>query len=161
MGSGKSYWGQPLADRLGIPYADLDNEIEQFQKQSIASLFETKGEDFFRRLERQTLERLVSDSPSKVIACGGGTPCFFDNIAFMKNNGLVVWLDVPLEEMVRRLLPEKAKRPLISGIPDDQVADFIRSKLNERVPFYMQADVRIREGSFTLDKIIENIENAK
>jgi shikimate kinase len=161
MGSGKSYWGQPLADRMGMPFTDLDLAIEQVQGQSIAAIFEAKGEDFFRLLERQALERLVAESPSMVIACGGGTPCFFDNVAFMKQHGLVVWLDAPIAEIVRRLLPEKAKRPLIRNIPDDRLADFIRSKLNERNPFYLQADVRIGEGSFTLDKIIQQIENAK
>ena len=79
----------------------------------------------------------------------------------MKRHGLVVWLDAPSEEIVRRLLPEKEKRPLIRNIPDDRLADFIRSKLNDRIPFYLQADVRIGEGSYTLDKIIQQIENAK
>lgn len=160
MGSGKSYWGQRLAESMGRRFIDLDSVIEEKQKKSIAAIFEDNGEQHFRELERQELGRLIEKPEPMVIACGGGTPCYFDNMLFMKQNGLVVWLDPTVASLEKRLKPEKDKRPLIRSVPDEQLAVFIEEKLKERIPFYSGAHLHIFDEPFTLEKILQQIKDA-
>lgn len=139
MGSGKSYWANRLGHCLGLPGYDLDVLIEIKQNDRIAIIFEKQGEDYFRKLESETLKTGV---PAKnfVLATGGGTPCFFDNLAFMKNNGLVIWLNPPLEELLNRLAHGQRDRPMIAqASAEGRLHDHVRDLLQKRTGFYSQA----------------------
>src|SRR3954470_7416337 len=93
MGSGKTHWGKLLAAKLHVPFFDLDTVISATEKESVSEIFATKGEEYFRYKEKEILEELVEDHDNFIISCGGGTPCFFNNIDFMKKKGRVIWLN--------------------------------------------------------------------
>src|SRR5690242_17437499 len=111
MGAGKSYWGRHLSEYMSLPLYDLDERIVEEEGCSIADIFKEKGESYFRQKERDTLQRL-SRADRFIIACGGGAPCFFDNMDFMNEQGLTVWLDPSVGVMAERLQWKKGKRPL-------------------------------------------------
>lgn len=138
MGSGKTTLGRALARRLNIPFIDLDDYIEQWQGLSISEIFSRHGEQHFRDLEREALER-VADKGDAIIACGGGTPCFGDNMERLNASGLTVYLRAPHSSLLRRLSEGKAKRPLIVNLDDDRLSDFIATQLALRDPYYSRA----------------------
>ena len=130
MGSGKTHWGKQLANQLKIPFFDLDEVITKKEDKSIAQIFAESGEETFRVKEREVLEALIEEHGSMVLSCGGGTPCFFNNIERMKKYGVVVWLNTHVEVLLKRLEHEKVKRPLIKNIKDDDLRSYIIRKLN-------------------------------
>jgi len=140
MGSGKTHTGQRLANLLSRPFYDLDEEIERFAGNSISAIFQEAGEGHFRKLERDCLRSLGTGSKA-VIACGGGTPCFYDNMRWMNAQGLSIYLRCPVPLLAQRLRKGQAHRPLIRGLRQEQLEAFIGSKLAARSPFYMQANV--------------------
>jgi len=150
MGSGKSHTGQRLAGLLGRPFVDLDHLISSQTRQSIASLFESKGEAYFRQVERDCL-RGITGPPFQVVACGGGTPCHLDNIDWMNRNGLTVYLRAKVGLLAQRLLPGREKRPLLQGLTAETLPAFIEGKLAEREPYYMQANVVYDQSSLEED----------
>lgn len=143
MGSGKSTIGKCLATHLCIPYVDLDYFIETNEGMSISDLFEQKGVLYFRSIEAKYLKVLIAKNGNTVIALGGGTPVYGDNMSFLKNTPGVstIYLKWPIEVLTRRLWITKNKRPLISGISSiEELEDFIRKHLFERSFVYHQAD---------------------
>lgn len=140
MGSGKSHWGRIWADKLAMPFYDLDERIEVEQQQAIAAIFENKGEDYFREREADAL-RAFETIPAGIIACGGGTPCFFDNIAWMNANGLTVYLQANPRLLYDRVMLEKEKRPLLKKVNEAELLFFIEQTLKSREPFYQQAAI--------------------
>ena len=161
MGSGKTHWGKQLAAQMKMEFFDLDNVIEQNAGKSIAAMFAELGEEAFRIKERETLERLIDEHQSMVLSCGGGTPCFFNNIERMKKYGTVVWLNTHIEVLLSRLLKEKPQRPLIKNIANDEMRSFVIRKLNERRIYYEQADVIIdKEDSIPITEFIQTILHA-
>lgn len=161
MGSGKTHWGKQLASQLKIPFLDLDEAIAEKEKKSVTQIFAECGEEVFRMKEKETLEELVDSHQSLVLSTGGGTPCFFNNIETMKKYGVVVWLNTHVEILLQRLMKEKATRPLIKNIADDDMKSFIVRKLNERRMYYEQADVIIdNENSISVNEFIQTILHA-
>jgi shikimate kinase len=154
MGSGKTHWGRQLSSKLGLPFYDLDTVIVEKEHLSVTDIFEEKGEEYFRFLEKDTLEELSSGQKSFILSCGGGTPCFFNNIEFMKKNGKVIWLNTSIDALKQRLLKERMSRPLISDVSDDDMRRYIIRKLSERRMYYQQADVTVSEETVTLDELI-------
>ena len=140
MGSGKSHVGRQLAASTGMDFLDLDVQIEKDQQRSIRQIFEQEGEATFRQIERDALFSMAQQEHA-IIACGGGTPCFFDNMDWMNRNGITIYLQTPVSILVQRLKPEKAHRPLLQNLDDEGLHIFIRAKLAERVPFYLRASV--------------------
>ncbi len=140
MGSGKTHWGRLLAAHLHVPFMDLDTAIEQGECQSVGVLFAEKGEPVFREMERDYLHRLVKLSPG-IIATGGGAPCFFDNLEFMKSTGRVIYLQTPAVVLARHLAGGRAARPLLASLEDDELIGFIENLLAQRAIFYEQAQV--------------------
>ncbi len=138
MGSGKSHWGRIWADRTGIPFSDLDIKIEKAFRMKITDIFEKKGEEKFRELERYYL-REFENKKSFLLACGGGTPCFSDNMEWMKMQGMVFYLKAKPELIVDHLMHETAQRPVIKNINLEELLTFIKNKLLEREPYYLQA----------------------
>lgn len=161
MGSGKSHWGKQLAKQLKIPYFDLDDVISAKEKKSVSQIFAESGEEAFRVKEREVLESLIDENETMVLSCGGGTPCFFNNIERMKKYGVVVWLNTHVEVLLMRLKDEKSSRPLIKNVPDSEMRSYIVRKLNERRIYYEQADVIIdNEDSITMNEFIQTVLHA-
>ncbi|MBS1947656.1 MAG: shikimate kinase [Bacteroidetes bacterium] len=154
MGSGKTYWGSLLSAKLKLPFFDLDSVIVDTEKKSIAEIFAQHGEEFFRYKEKEILEELVNDHDKFILSCGGGTPCFFNNIVFMKKHGKVVWLNTSVNVLKERLLKERTSRPLIKAIGDKELKAYIIRKLGERRMYYSQADVVVEEENISLTSLI-------
>ncbi|HEX5555562.1 MAG TPA: shikimate kinase [Chitinophagaceae bacterium] len=142
MGSGKTYWGRRLAAGMNVPLIDLDEEIVKDAGMSIPDIFARKGEAYFRELERDKLHEILQNEHF-IVSCGGGVPCFFDNMVVMNNEGLTIWLDAPVEVMVDRLKRWRHERPLIRDLDDDALREYVETKLNERRFFYQQAQLTI------------------
>jgi shikimate kinase len=161
MGSGKTHWGKQLATQLKMPYYDLDDVISSKEKKSVSQIFAESGEESFRLKEREVLESLIDENATMVLSCGGGTPCFFNNIETMKKYGVVVWLNTHIEVLLQRLKNEKAARPLIKNVPDANMRSYIVRKLNERRIYYEQADVMIdNEDSISVNDFIQTVLHA-
>src|SRR5258708_36690186 len=110
-GSGNTHWEHRRAAKLGMPFHDLDSLIIEKENRTVAQIFAEKGEEFFRFLEKETLEAITDQQESFILSCGGGTPCFFNNIEFMKKNGKVVWLNTSVEALHQRLQRHRLSRP--------------------------------------------------
>ena len=138
MGSGKTTLGHAVSARTGVRFIDLDDYIESREGCSIREIFATRGEQAFRDIERQALAE-VSGLSDTLVACGGGTPCFGDNMDIMNSRGLTVYLDAPHPSLLSRLKEGRAKRPLIASLTDDELDRFIREQLGRRLPYYTRA----------------------
>lgn len=156
MGSGKSYVGRRLAEKMEVPYIDLDKQIEEKTGRTITSLFEDLGEDGFRLLESTEL-KMLGALPVALVSCGGGTPCFFDNIEWMNANGVTIYLKPSNALLFERLARKRAHRPLISHLDDRQLEAFIHQKLAQREPFYTRATHTIAFDENCEDAIIEQL----
>lgn len=141
MGSGKTTLAKQISESSGVPYVDLDDYIEQQEGKNIVEIFEVYGEDKFRELETLYLKKILSIEKSTIIALGGGTVCFNDNLNFIKQNAWLITIMVNSETLTERLWNEKDKRPLIKHFQSkEDLRQFIEQKLNERLSYYMQAD---------------------
>ena len=157
MGSGKSHWGRLLSSKLTLPFFDLDKQIMDEEKKSIAEIFEEKGEEYFRMLEKEALYILTESHESFVMACGGGTPCYFNNIDYMKKQGTTIWLNCSVDCLHERLKKEKENRPLIKDLSDDQLRSFIIKKFSDRKIFYQQANVILNEDEIDIEQLTQTI----
>lgn len=142
MGCGKSYLGQKLAQHSHVLFIDLDDYITQKEGRSIARIFEENGAETFRNLEQKYLQSLENESFA-IVACGGGTPCYFDNMRVMQEMGRSIFLSVPPLVLFERLLRGREHRPLLAHLSDAALMDFIEKKLAERLPFYQKADITL------------------
>ncbi len=161
MGCGKTHWGKQLAALLKIPFIDLDQKIEENERQTVSEIFSENGEEYFRMAEKQMLDQMIDENVSMVLSVGGGTPCFFNNIDLMKKKGTVVWLNTHVDLLLQRLLNGKQERPLIRDLSDHELKSYIVKKLNERKMYYEQANVVIdNESSITPSQFIQTILHA-
>jgi len=149
MGSGKTVTGQKLAEALHCRFLDMDEMIEISTGFPISDYFEKFGETPFRKKEREILLNHLQDHDT-VIATGGGTPCFKDNMELMNRHGITVFLDTPLEIIMERLKGKIEHRPLLNKIPHDQLPEFIREHLKARRGYYERAKIIVsgEEGDF-------------
>jgi shikimate kinase len=151
MGAGKTTVGKKLAAKLGFDFVDLDAVIERNEQAYIRDIISDKGESYFREREAEALRQL--DLTKKVVSTGGGTPCFHDNMAWIKANGYSVYLDVNEGVIFSRLKNAKqSERPLLNGLDDEGLKAFISQKLAERLPYYRRADM-------VFDPVKEEIES--
>ena len=141
MGCGKSTLGAALASMMNVPFIDLDDYIEEKYETKITEIFRTKGEATFRQIEQQALQEVAQ--MNCIVACGGGTPCFANNMQLMNEAGITIWLTTSEQRIATRLcLPQqKAKRPLIAQKTDQEILHFVSAQLAERTPFYSQAQL--------------------
>jgi shikimate kinase len=154
MGSGKTTLGKQLASELSYPFIDLDEYIEQQEHSSVAGIFEKHGQDKFRELEHKALEAIVHKLNSAIIATGGGTPCFHNNIDFMNQHGTTVFLHVPIHEISKRLLAtDLTIRPLLSEKSADEIFYFLNKTLNERMQFYSRAKHTVKSESIAVNEL--------
>ena len=165
MGSGKTTLGKAFARELKLEFIDLDWYIEARFHKTVSQIFAERGESGFREIERNMLYE-VGEFEDVVIAAGGGTPCFFDNVDYMNRSGKTVFLTASDEVLFRRLKIGKAKRPLLANKSDDELMGTIKSALEKRLPFYEKATYRfdadmlesrsqIRESVRRLREILE------
>ena len=157
MGSGKSHWGKRWAASTGMTFYDLDTLIEEKEQMTIDQLFEKKGEAYFRKVESAMLSTLV-DVSNGILACGGGTPCFDDNMLRINEMGTSIYLKATPLQLLNNLLPEIEKRPLFKKVNNAEILFFIEQKLAERKTYYEQARLQIPIESLT-DSSINDIVN--
>lgn len=138
MGSGKSFWAEKLCTALNFSAFDLDKEIEKSESKTVAEIFAEDGEEYFRKKENEVLKDFESEN-NFILSTGGGTPCFYDNINWMNEQGITIWIDEPVEIIAERLQKEKAHRPLIASVHNDDLKDFLANMRDKRKPFYTQA----------------------
>jgi shikimate kinase len=154
MSCGKSTLGKMLSKHLDLTFVDIDSQIELFCKQTISELF-LKGEENFRFHENQALIKTIENYESAVIACGGGTPCFHNNIEIIKNSGKSFYLKTKPETIYHRLTKTRNQRPLFKNLPQNLWLDKIYELLEIREPFYKQAHYIIDGENNALERILQ------
>ncbi len=156
MGSGKTHWGKQISEKLQIPFFDLDEQIISHEEKSITEIFSENGEEYFRLLEKDLLHIISESHENFVMACGGGTPCYYNNIDFMNKSGTSIWINTPIDTLFQRLIKEKETRPLIKNLTSEQLKRFIIKKFSDRKIYYEQADIIVDEEP-VLEKLVEKI----
>jgi len=152
MGCGKTTLGKKLAAKQGFELVDLDHEIERLTGTTVADYFSVHGEEAFRKLESDTLKNHPY-AENCVIATGGGTPCYFDNMDWMNANGITVYIELSAVSLAKRLEKGMAKRPLLRNLTPDGVVHFIEGKLEERGDYYRKAKLILSGINLTADDI--------
>ncbi len=138
MGSGKSTLGQAVSKATGLQFIDLDNYIECRFHANVRDIFALRGEDGFRDIERRMLNE-VCMFEDVIVACGGGTPCFFDNMDVMNRVGATVYMSASIERLHQRLKFGRSRRPLIASMSDDELLIYIKQALDSRMQYYSKA----------------------
>ncbi|MBS0010436.1 MAG: shikimate kinase [Bacteroidales bacterium] len=159
MGSGKSTFGRRLAARGEWYFMDLDLVIEKSEDRTIAEIFDQSGEEYFREVET-TMLRNIAREENVVLACGGGTPCYNDNMEYMNREGITVYLKYDHAILAHRLVNAKKVRPLVRGMGEEELLEYVRTKLAEREEWYMKAQLIIdglRADPGKLKDIIVNL----
>lgn len=168
MGAGKTTVGKALAKELGLPFYDLDWYIETRMHCKVKDIFDERGEEGFRKIERNMLHE-VAEFENVVISCGGGTPCFYDNMEYMNAQGTVVYLKCSPEVLFKHLKMGKGVRPLLLGKNDEELMAFITEQLKKREEFYLKADnivdVTLMEApdkiNITVEKVMDIVKKKK
>ncbi|MGV8963874.1 MAG: shikimate kinase [Candidatus Saccharimonadaceae bacterium] len=161
MGVGKTTIGKLLSDALNLEFIDLDKYIENRYRKSVKILFDEKGEDGFRSIEHEMLLE-VATFQNVLVATGGGTPCFYDNMATMNEHGVTVYVKASIDHLVLRLLASKNVRPLIENKTPDELKVFIAEHLKQREKYYSKALVVYESTHLvSLAHVNESVEDLK
>ena len=155
-GAGKSTVGKRLASRLGWQFYDTDSFIERKYHLSIPDFFEKYGENAFRICEKAALMELLEKNHA-VISTGGGTPCFFDNMEMMLQNGFVVYLKLAAQSLFIRLQQSRKERPLTTGKGDAQLLEYVETTLLAREPYYNRAHLTVKGENISLPVLVEKL----
>jgi shikimate kinase len=156
MGSGKTHWGKLWASKANYNFIDLDEQIESIVGKTVAQIFEDDGEDFFRQKETEVLQSL-NLAENTIVSTGGGTVCFNNNITWMNEKGVTIYLKTAVPQILERVLHEQEKRPLLKNLNTAELQFFIEKKLKEREPFYNQASIVLYTNTITENTILEII----
>ncbi len=156
MGSGKSTTGKLLAARLKYRFADLDDLIGQRENMPITQIFASRGEDYFRIAESAALKSMLAYD-NMVVACGGGTPCFFDNMQQMKSSGLTIYLKVSSDILADRLSAGGSGRPLVAGMTGENLNNHLKKLLAGRESWYRQSDIIYPADKFDIEELLDLI----
>ena len=157
MGSGKTLVSKELSILNNFKIFDLDTEISKQNNRSITEIFKEKGEIFFRKTEKEVLEKILSSEKNIILSLGGGTPCYYNNIDSINEKTISVFLKTNVKTLAQRLSSEKDKRPLIQNISNEDLPEFIAKHLFERNPFYNQAKITINTDNLSTKEIAEEI----
>ncbi len=157
MGSGKTLVSKELSILNNFKIFDLDTEISKQNNRSITEIFKEKGEIFFRKIEKEVLEKILSTEKNIILSLGGGTPCYYNNIDSINEKTISVFLKTNVKTLTQRLSSEKDKRPLIQNISNEDLPEFIAKHLFERNPFYNQAKITINTDNLSAREIAEEI----
>lgn len=155
MGSGKTTLAKKLAKKLNYNCFDLDFEIEKNVGVSIPQVFEEKGEEYFRSLEHETLRNVINNNERFVLSVGGGTPCFYNNMDVINENGTSIYLKYNAGILTSRLINAKAKRPLIKNLGEVELKAFVEAKLSEREKFYKKSKLVIASNNIKIEDLLE------
>ncbi len=156
MSSGKSKIGRQMAKKLNREFIDLDQKIEADRGKSISQIFEEEGEEVFRSLESKALKEIKKNA-GLILALGGGTPCFSNNIDHIKKSGSSVYLKVEPGILIGRLKQNIGKRPLLKDLSGEQLSEFVKKTLGEREDYYLQADHILEDNNPTPAKVIQQL----
>ena len=162
MGAGKTTVGKALAKELNIEFYDLDWYIEARMRKTVKQIFDEVGEEGFRQIEHNMLHE-VAEFENVIISCGGGTPCFFDNMEYMNQQGETVYLKATPEVLYGHLKMGKSVRPLLLNKTPEEVKIFIQEQLKQREVFYGKAkqtlDVNLMDNyekiKISVDRMVE------
>ena len=158
-GSGKSTLAKRLSRRLQLKTIDTDKRVEKLEGATIADIFYYQGEEYFREAERRALESVECEGDS-VVATGGGLPTWGDNMAWMREHGVVVYLRRSAEQILSRLSDYgREKRPMFRGKSDEELLEFMREQMAQRERYYSQADVVVECTTLSDDDVVEKIVN--
>jgi len=161
MGSGKTFLGREVAKYASLPFLDLDAEIEKQEGQSVSNIFSTKGEEYFRTIEAASL-RTCNEEEEFVMATGGGTPCFHNNMDFILQAGTSIFIDTPMGEILARLSgTQKSSRPLLHNLSDGEIEKVLVNMRENRLLFYKRADFTINGATATAKNILQLINSKK
>ena len=160
MGAGKTTIGKALAKALDVPFYDLDWYIESRMRRTVKQIFDTEGEEGFRRIEHNMLHE-VAEFENVVLSCGGGTPCFFDNIDYINRQGQVVYLKAEPDVLYQHLQMGKGVRPLLLGKSAEEVKAYIVEQLAYREQFYSKArytlDINLLDNFKKIDDTVRQL----
>lgn len=159
MGSGKSTLGLQLAKYLHIEFYDLDKYIESITKKNINYIFKNEGEIAFRNYEKDALKQIINKTYNAVIATGGGTPCFYDNMMLMIQNGTVIYLKSDPKTLSHRIINSQTERPLIKTLNKNEIELWIKNKIKEREKFYNKAHLIVDANNISTKKLINYLKN--
>ena len=154
MGSGKSSFGKKLAKKLNLRFFDLDKRIEEKAGKRIPDIFAEYGETHFRELEKDELEAVVTQN-GFVLATGGGTPCFYDNLELMNHHGLTIYLRMDASMLAQRLFHSKTKRPLVAGMNKQELNGFVKWQLFERELYYLEAHHSVNIAKSKMEDVVK------
>lgn len=157
MGSGKSHISKLLSKKTGFPLIDLDKEIVRYSNATIPEIFQQKGEIFFRKEERRILQELLNSGDKMILSLGGGTPAYYDNIELINKSSTSIYLRANIGTLVDRLSRQKAKRPLIANLSDEELPEFIAKHLFERNPYYSQCQFTVDTDGKAPEDIVNEI----
>ena len=157
MCSGKTTFGKLLSNYLNKPFIDIDEYISQKQNKTVADIFSEYGENYFRQLEHSSLKELLQAPPS-VIASGGGTPCFNNNMDLMNNSAITVYLQTNAQTIFEWLKGKKYERPLLEGKTDSELLNYIKDLLEKRKKYYEQAHITIAAINPNVKDLVDKIE---
>ena len=152
MTAGKTREGKRLAKLMNRKFIDLDRLIEEKEKKTIAEIFSKNGEKYFREIESKTLQSLKTNE-NVIVSCGGGTPCYHNNIKWMLQNGIVVWLKISTDTVLKRLKETKKERPLLKNLEGEELKNFINNKMKERESFYSKAQIQVDTENISIEKL--------
>lgn len=158
MLSGKSTVGKKISKTLGLEFIDTDKYITQKYHTTINEIFATKGEEYFREIETQTLLELIQKD-NVLISTGGGMPCFNNNISLINQNGISVYLKCSQLTILQRLQTSKTSRPILKTKSTDELFDYVHKNIAEREVYYNQANLIIKGESPNLKELISQIQN--
>ena len=158
MASGKSSVGRRLSKKLSMKFLDLDDYIIDKEGMPISKIFEKKGEVYFRLIEHKYLKEVLSKKDDFILALGGGTPCYANNMhEINKTEAISIYLNGSTATMIERLIRKKAKRPLVASLGDDKIPEFVAKHLFERRPFYEQAKISVKIDDKKKREVAEEI----
>ncbi len=146
-GSGKTYIGRVLSNTFKLKYIDLDENIEKQEGKMIKYIIEEHGEQYFRILEQQTLHNTAIQQQI-IVSCGGGTPAYFDNMEWMKQKGIVIWLNTSLMVISERIFKNITRRPMFIGMNKPQVDAKVFELFDKRKKYYTQSNIILDNNEF-------------
>lgn len=160
MASGKSTAAKKLATKLGLKSVDLDAEIVRTAGMSIPEIFKEKGEKAFRKMEQEELRKWI-EKDDYVMACGGGTPCYFESMDEMNQAGVTIYLEMTPKAVVDRVSSSKEERPILKGMKEDKMLEKVAFQLKKREPFYKRATWTVNGINLDIDELVGMVNHSK
>ena len=160
MASGKSSIGKKLAKKLSLDFIDLDDFIVSKEKMSISDIFVKKGEIYFRKIESIYLNEVLQMNKSYILALGGGTPCYGNNMELINNsNSNSFYLQASVNKLSQKLISKREKRPLVASLDDEQIFEYVGKHIFERRQFYEKAKYTIKTDNKKKSEIVNEIKS--